>query len=476
MAAEGIASRRLAVEVLIRIETEKAYANIALSNALNKKTLQERDRAFVTALVQGVVRRLGEIDGKLQKFSKQPLEKLTGSLRNILRIAVFQLEHMSDIPPSAVLDTSNKLAKAMGHEGNAKYANGVLRNYLRNKEKESAGDGSNAPTVTDQELSDEQLAEKYSLPPWLVSRWVRTWGKEEAIKLLKHSQEIPELALRTCELGISADGLIDIFRRKGIKCRPGELVDSCIIVQDRGPLKGPVEKLPGYQEGLFTVQDEAAAFVSKVVDPKAGEVVVDLCAAPGGKSLHLAELMEGKGRVIAVDVNPSRLNLLKKSRQRMGLTNIEIQAADGREFNPGSPVDRVLIDAPCTGTGVINRRSDIRLRREAPDVEQLVSIQRELLNHAATMVKPGGILVYSTCSIEPEENIENLNWFRETHPEFKPESLEPFVPPLLLERWVSGVGEDPGAPRLDEGWLQILPSRHALSGFFICRLRKDQTG
>jgi 16S rRNA (cytosine967-C5)-methyltransferase len=470
MADEGIASRRLAVEVLIRVETEKAYANIALANALKKKPLPERDRAFVTALVQGVVRRLGEVDGKLQAVSKQPLQKLAAPLRNVLRLAVFQLDYMNDIPPSAVLDTSNKLARATGHEGSAKYANGVLRNYLRNKEAA----GTEADTTNDLELSPEQLAEKYSLPPWLVSRWIETWGQEEAIRLLKHSQEIPELALRTCELGISTDGLIEILRRKGIDCRPGELVDSCIIIRDRGPLKGPVEKLPGYEDGLFTVQDEAAAFVSKVVDPKSGEVVVDLCAAPGGKSLHLAELMEGKGRVIAVDVNPSRLNLLKKSRQRLGLTNIEVEAADGREFSPATLADRVLIDAPCTGTGVINRRSDIRLRREAPDVEQLVGIQRELLANAATIVKPNGVLVYSTCSIEPEENIQNLQWFRQQHPEFIPESLQPFIPPLLLERWNE---IDPAVKEtIDNGWLQILPSRHALSGFFICRLRRGETG
>jgi 16S rRNA (cytosine967-C5)-methyltransferase len=464
MADEGIAARRIAVEVLIRIESEKAYANIALANALKKKPLPERDRAFVTALVQGVVRRMSEIDGKLQSFSKQPLQKLNQPVRNILRIAIMQLDYMTEMPASAVVDTSNKLAKATGHEGTAKFVNGVLRNYLRGKQKSEG-----IPDTTDDAtLTAEQLAQKYSLPPWLVARWVDIWGMDEALRLLKHSQEIPELALRTCEMSISSEGLIEILKGKGIKCRPGELVDSCIIVQDRGPLKGPVEKLPGYAEGLFSIQDEAAAFVSKVVDPKPGEVVIDLCAAPGGKSVHMGEMMENKGRVIAVDLNASRLNLLRKTRQRLGLTNIEIFAADGKEFVPDTLADKVLIDAPCTGTGVINRRSDLRLKREAPDIEQLVNLQRQLLDHAATMVKSGGALVYSTCSIEPEENLQNLLWFRERHPEFQPQSLRPYIPEALLERW-SAIDPELGNS-LEDGWLQILPSRHALSGFFICRL------
>jgi 16S rRNA (cytosine967-C5)-methyltransferase len=464
MADEGIAARRIAIEVLIRIESEKAYANIALANALKKKPLQERDRAFVTALVQGVVRRMSEIDGKLQAFSKQPLAKLNPPVRNILRIALMQLEQMTEIPQSAVVDTSNKLAKATGHEGTAKFVNGVLRSYLRAKSKT----GSEADTADDATLNAEQLAERYSMPPWLVTRWLDIWGRDEALRLLKHSQEIPELALRTCELSISSEGLIEILKGKGIRCRPGELVDSCIIIQDRGPLKGPVEKLPGYEEGLFSIQDEAASFVSKVVAPKPGEVVIDLCAAPGGKAVHMGEMMENKGRIIAVDLNASRLNLLRKTRQRVGLTNIEIYAADSKEFVPDTLADKVLLDAPCSGTGVINRRSDLRLKREAPDIDQLVSLQRELLDHAATMVKPGGALIYSTCSIEPEENLQNLDWFRETHQEFTPDSLRPFIPGPLLERW-SAIDPELGNG-LDQGWLQILPSRHALSGFFICRL------
>jgi 16S rRNA (cytosine967-C5)-methyltransferase len=466
MSSDGTTSRRMAVEVLIRIERDKAYANIALANALKKKPLQERDRAFVTALVQGAVRRLSEIDGKIQSISKQPVPKLTSPLRNILRLAIFQLDYMPDIPPSAVLDTSNKLAKSTGTEGSAKFANGVLRNYLRAKAKAPQSDD----TTDDATLSTEQLAEKYSMPPWLVERWVDIWGIEEALRLLKHSQQIPELALRTCELGITTEGLIDILRRKGIKCRPGELVDTCVIVEDRGPLKGPVEKLPGYDQGLFSVQDEAAAFVSKVVEPKSGEVVVDLCAAPGGKSLHMAELMGNKGRILAVDLHVSRLNLLRKSRQRLGITNIEIFAADGKDFTPDTLADKVLIDAPCTGTGVINRRSDLRLKREAPDIQQLITIQRDLLHHGASMLKPGGALVYSTCSIEPEENIDNFKWFIESHSDFEPASLERFIPPALLERWKK---IDPSvAGSIHDGWLQILPSRHALSGFFICRFTK----
>lgn len=457
-AQQGMASRQLAVEILVQVEQDQAYANLALSHAFKRKTLSERDRAFVTALVQGVIRHRSALDEKLKPLSKRPLDKLQPSLRNLLRMAVFQLDQMTDIPPSAVLNTSNELARNTGHDGLAKFANGVLRGYLRRDASQDAKP----------ENDVHSLSVQYSMPDWLVERWLKTWGLPETIELLKYSQSIPELVVRTCEVSITPEGLNQVFTQKGIACTPGTMVDSCLIVNDRGKYKGPVEKLPGYNEGLFTVQDEAAALVSKVVAPLPGELVIDLCAAPGGKSLHLAELMDNKGRIIAVDSKAERLNLLRKNRQRLGLTNIEIMESDGRSFSADALADKVLVDAPCMGTGVMNKRSDLRFNRQAPDLDQLVNLQRELLNNAAHIIKPGGILVYSTCSIEPEENIENFEWFLKQHPNFAAESLRPYISAELIAQWQSA---DPQW-NPDNGWLQLLPSRHQQSGFFIARSKK----
>jgi 16S rRNA (cytosine967-C5)-methyltransferase len=236
-----------------------------------------------------------------------------------------------------------------------------------------------------------------------------------------------------------------------------------LIIDDRGDKKGPVDKLPGYKEGLFIIQDEAAAFVSKVVDAKPGEVIVDLCAAPGGKTITMAESMENRGRILAIDLHEKRLEMLKRTRNRVGLTNIEVFTKDGTTYDPGIKVDRVLLDAPCTGTGVINRRADLRYQRQEPDINSLVELQRKLLDNAANMLKDNGVLVYSTCSLEPEENEQNLKWFLETHPQFKTASLLPFVPESFAEN---------DAKLFESGAIQLTPARHDVSGFYIARLEK----
>lgn len=381
---------------------------------------------------------------------------------------------MSDIRPSAVVDTSTELAKTLGHQGQARFANGLLRNYLRQAKPvaEEGTEGSAEPI----DINDPNaLSVKYSIPLWLVQRWMSIYGAEETLKLLQFAQTKPELSVRVCNTAITLEGLEEVFRNKDIKFHRGKLVESCLILD--GKRQNP-EKLPGYAEGLFTIQDESAAFVSIATDPKPGELIVDLCAAPGGKSLHMGEMMDNTGRVVAVDKSESRLNMLKQNRNRLGLTNIEIAVCDGRTFALDKPADRVLLDAPCTGTGVINRRSDLRYNRDPVDIVSLSELQKELLANAAKLVKPGGILVYSTCSIEPEENFDNIRWFMREYPEFEGDDLTSYLPKNMLGEVESKWG-GPACktePEMTATYMiQLLPSRHAVSGFFICRLRKKQT-
>ncbi|MBY0357602.1 MAG: 16S rRNA (cytosine(967)-C(5))-methyltransferase RsmB [Candidatus Obscuribacterales bacterium] len=454
---KGLDSRQMALAVLLEIESNKAQVKIALNKAFERKSLTERDRAFVTFLVQGVLRHQAELDAQLEKITDRPLHKLTPALLNILRLAVYQLQEAADIPESAVVNTASQLAKQTGHIGQAKFVNGVLRTWLRSRQK-----GDSAVSAS--------LPEQFSLPEWLIKRWQDNYGNEEALELMRFSQEIPLLTLRCCQLAISKEGLLDIFKTKGITSKPGTLVDSTFTILDRGKFSGPVPKLPGFNEGLFTVQDEASALVSIIAQPKAGDLVIDLCAAPGGKTLHMAELMENKGRVIAVDIHKKRLELLTKDRQRLGLTNIEIMEADGRTFQNDAPADLILVDAPCSGTGVINRRADLRHTRRESDIEDLALIQRELLTNAAKLLKNSGSIIYSTCSIEPEENKNNIKWFLETHPQLKAVSLESYIPAEALKLWSASPHWSDTQKQLQEGMLQLLPSRHDSSGFFICRL------
>jgi len=524
--ARGVPARRMAVEVLVAIEKEGAYATLALNAAFNRKQLSERDRAFVTALVQGVVRHRMELDQKISGLSTKPLEKMPDSLKNILRLGIFQIEYMDDMPASAIVDTSTELAKIVGHQGQGRFVNGVLRSYLRLREKaakkspapsttdhaegtDTADSASNAtddpePGSTDQgslstrnnsENNDstdgekpgsatadatkdgtdiQSLSIKYSIPEWLVKRWMDNYGGEEAIKLLEFAQSKPELVIRVCEMSITVEGYEQVLKNKKIEFHHSKLVPSCLIIDSKK--QGSPEKLPGFAEGLFSVQDESAALVSRVVDAKPGkELIIDLCAAPGGKSLHMAEMMENTGRVVAVDKHESRLNLLRENRQRLGLTNIEIVAGDGRTFALEKLADKVLLDAPCTGTGVINRRSDLRYRRDPLDIASLTELQRELLSNAAKLVKPGGILVYATCSIEPEENFDNIRWFMREHADFEGDDLSGFLPEQFRDQLSScwtGPACKTEAEMTTPYMLQLLPSRHGVSGFFLCRLRK----
>lgn len=464
---QGLASRKTAVEVLLKVEQEGAFANAALSAAFKKHSLTERDRAFVTYIVQGTLRHQIELDGEIKKFSKTKLEKLSVPVKLVLRSSLFQMMHMDDMPPSAVINTAVEIARKMGHEGSAKFVNGVLRSFERSRHTSTAA----VSDETDHSIAG--LSKRYSVPEWMLKHWFDRYGEGETLKLLQYSQQIPKLILRTCEMSITTDGLMDIFKSKGMNVETSELMPSCIVVVDRGPLGGPINKLPGYDDGLFAVQDDASALVSTVVEPQPGQTIIDLCAAPGGKSVHLGELMEGKGRVIAIDSSEKRLSLLGKERRRLGLQNIETLVTDGSEFQPDQLVDAVLVDAPCSGTGVLNRRSDLRVHRDEKDIAKLVHIQRSLLDNAAKMIKPGGVLVYSTCSLEKEENEDNLKWFVETHNNYKLDNLDPYFNKEILDRWSKEDHWSETQKQLQSGCIQLLPSRHGCSGFFISRLKRE---
>jgi 16S rRNA (cytosine967-C5)-methyltransferase len=509
-------------------QTQGQFVNAALADALNDCHLSERDRAFTTALVLGVIRNCSVLDSRIDKLSDRPAQKISALLRIVLRLALFQLDFMPNIPPQAVLDTATELAKQQGHIGLARFANGLLRNYLRSVEARDQAARSlevHAADTQASDASDEAGAEKggseeagseaqegienraaesqaaraahqYSLPLWMVQRWIENYGREETEKLVAFTAKQPNICVRPCELSITPDGLESLFQRQGISCHRGSLVPSCLIVDRRDKYKqdnrrgaapadlngdkkrgfhGALSKLPGYEEGLFSVQDEAAALVSIVLDPKPGERVIDLCAAPGGKTTHIAELMQGHGQVIAVDINEKRLTPLKELRSRLGLTNITVEVQDGRNFHSTVSADRVLVDAPCTGTGVINRRSDLRDKRKVEDIPQLVELQRELLTNAAALIKPGGILVYATCSIEPEENFDNARWFLDNFEDFEPDDIAGYLPVWLLDQCAPTWNGPACKSVLEESRIhtvQLLPSREGISGFFIAKFKR----
>ncbi len=472
-APRGFQSRKIAVEVLVRVNESGAYSNLALSQALKNSQLSARDKAFVTLLVQGVTRNLSEVDGVIARFSKNPLDTLPGVLLNTLRLGIFQLEFLEDTPPPAVLNTSTAVAKACGHKGMASYTTAVLRNYLRAREadggaalirKDTAEDAS-AELAAENRI--ESLAKKFSVPEWLVKRWFENFSEKEALCLLQYSRSEPRIVLRTNDLKTTTEEFMQTLKNAGVEFDVSPLVPSCLVLKSKGRGRGNPSELPGYSEGLFSIQDDTAAFVSKVLSPEPGNLVIDLCAAPGGKALYIGELMGNKGRIIAVDTRAKRLELLKTNRRRLGVMNIEIVEADGTNFDFQPQADRILVDAPCSGTGVLNRRADLRHRRVEHDIESLAKLQYDLLANAQRLLKPGGVMVYATCTVEPEENEQVVRKFLENHSDFYLDDLTPFFPAELVEQHqLQDV--------LKTGMIQILPTISDLSGFYIARLVKAE--
>ncbi|MBX9672412.1 MAG: 16S rRNA (cytosine(967)-C(5))-methyltransferase RsmB [Candidatus Obscuribacterales bacterium] len=457
---KGLASRRLALEILIKIERKGAYTNVILKESLDEhsRKLNEKDRALVTAIVQGVLRKQSTLDAIIEKGSRHPIKKMPIPLLCNLRTAIYQIDEMQ-VESRAAVDIAVELAKITGHKGQAAFVNGLLRNYLRQK------DGQQAEITKSNSPAD--LAMEYSMPPWLVSRWHDRLGPQETRKLLEASSQPARLTIRVNRTAIEAPDFAKILAEKGIKTELSQLSRDCLII-DRSTVSGSVAKIPGFSDGIFSIQDEAAAFVSEIVAPKSGDLVYDLCAAPGGKTMHMAEMMDGKGKVVAYDKQENRLSLIRDNRQRLGLTNVMVEKADCTRPIDVPPADRVLVDAPCSGTGVINKRGDIRLKLQMSDITDLAEIQKKLLDNAANMLKPGGRLVYSTCSIEPEENDEVIDAFLSKHPGFALQDLTVDLAPETIQK-LQNLGLIEEAKR---GKLYFLPSRFQFSGFFIASLKK----
>ncbi|MGE5598644.1 MAG: 16S rRNA (cytosine(967)-C(5))-methyltransferase RsmB [Bacteroidota bacterium] len=438
-------ARGTALAVLNRLTGKGAYANLALAEVLARSPLDVRDRAFCTELVYGVTRMRARLDYLLDRLLVRPLTLLPPAVRGLLRLSVYQLEFLSAAAPYAVVDEAVTLAKRRGFAGYAGLVNAVLRNFIRRRD-ELILPGPDQPFAC--------LTVTLSHPSWLAERWLARLGPAEALALARANNESPPVVLRVNTLRTNGDELLARLRRAGVEAAPSTLVPEGIRLSGARA----VEDLPGYDEGHFLAQDEGAILVGRVMAPVPGERFIDLCAAPGGKTTHLAALGKNRVEIVALDVHEHKVALLQENCRRLGVTGVTALAADARRYE-GESADGVLLDAPCTGTGVLRRRADLRWRRRPEDLGALVALQREILHNAARLVRPGGRLVYSTCSLEPEENEEQVRWFLAAHPEFRPEETAPYLPGAA-------------APAGEEPWLYLWPHRQGTDGFFVCRMGK----
>jgi 16S rRNA (cytosine967-C5)-methyltransferase len=447
-------AREAAYDVLKGSEERGAYSNLLLNATLERSGLPARERRLATELVYGVIQRRGTLDWMLDKLLKKGVKSLDPHVRRLLRIGLYQLAYLERIPDRAAVHETVELAKKKGHPGIASLVNGVLRAWLRRK-------GELAPPADPQTLEEKEAV--YSFPAWLIRRTEELYGVETAREALLSTHVPPRVSLRANRLKGTRDELI--ARWNGVE--DGEAIPSPIapegVLIEKG---GNPAHSSLFQEGFYTIQDESSMLVTHAVDPSPGMQVLDMCAAPGGKTTHLAERMENQGRIVACDIHPHKLNLIHANATRLGIGIIEVKLADGRELgkilSPGEQFDAVLLDAPCSGLGVIRRKPDIKWSKDVERIEPLVHLQHELLDAAAGRVKPGGVLVYSTCTWEARENWKQIETFLARQPAFRPDpALAELLPSIVMKRAISG-----------EGWIQILPHHFGSDGFFIARLKR----
>ncbi len=439
--------RKAALELLCRIETEGTYSNLGLNDALGAVQYTAADRRLLTRLVYGVLENRLYIDAVIRKYSKTPPEKMKPWVLNALRIALYQLKWMDRIPAAAAINESVKLVK-LRHGALSGFANGVLRTAQRQ--------GVEPPETDPGSLAGLSLL--YSHPEWLVARWVSAFGFDRAESILKANNTPTVLTLRVNRLKGSPENLIRLLHSQGVEAKPSLILDEALLVTELGDRELP--DLPAFQEGFFTVQDISSMLVAKAMAPAPGERVLDLCAAPGGKTTHMAEVMGNTGEIIAQDIHPHKVKLIQDNALRMGITMVDAVEGDALEFREPwqGAFDHVLLDAPCSGTGIIRKKPEIRYNRKPEDVQSLSTLQFTLLEQAKAYVKNHGQLIYSTCTMEYEENEGVVARFLSANPEFSLVDVNGNIPESL---------------RSSNPTVRIFPSENGLDGFFIAVMKKS---
>ena len=403
-------ARGVALDALLSMENNEGYSNLVIDQALRSAGLDRRDAALASTIFYGVLERKLTLDYYLKSCLKDPKKKLDKVARMALRCGAYQICYLDRIPDSAAVNETVNVVKARGKASLSGFVNGVLRNLIRNKESLQLPDGEDV----------RALSLRYSVPQELIQLWQRSYGNEITKSILASFEEKSELFLRVNTQKTTPEELKASLAEQNAELETMPFPSGSAILREQG---SPAS-LPQFAEGLFHVQDLSAQLVCEILNPRPGEMICDCCAAPGGKSFTLAEKMNGTGSVVAFDLHPNRVKLIEDGAKRLGLTNITARTADmTKPINDAPRADKVLCDVPCSGFGVIRRKPEIRYKSLA-SVKELPQLQYDILRNAADLLKPGGMLVYSTCTLNPAENGEVARRFLEENPGFAPTNIE----------------------------------------------------
>lgn len=449
----GINVREVVLNILLELSGQTEYSNVLIAAVLDKYDyLDSREKAFIKRVSEGCIERRIQIDYVLDQYSKTPVIKMKPLIRELLRMSVYQLLFMEHIPEAAVCNEAVKLAKKRGFQSLQGYVNGVLRNIARGREEIAYPDREKEP--------DDYLSVCYSMPIWLVTHFRKAYGADACEKILAASLERRPVSLRLKE-GLSSEERVRLFaawEAAGVTVREHPYHPCAVTVQGAAGIR----KLAGYGEGLFTVQDVSSILAVEAAGIAPGDIVIDVCAAPGGKALYAAQKLAGSGEVIACDVSAYKTDKIEENRRRLGVENVSVLVQDARVRNENlvGRADLLLADVPCSGLGVIGHKQDIKYRVTRESLEEIQVLQKSIITNVIDYIRPGGTLLYSTCTLNHAENEEMTEWICET---------------FGLER-VSMAGQLPDVfkDEAKSGMLQLLPGVHESDGFFMAKLLKKE--
>lgn len=445
---KAINEREIVLEVLLEITEQGMYSHIVLRDVLNKyQYLEKKERSFITRVTEGTLEHMMEIDYILDQFSKVKVKKMKPVIRNIMRSAVYQMKYMDSVPVSAACNEAVKLAVRKGFGSLRGFVNGVLRNVARNL------DQIEYPTEPLKRLSIQ-----YSMPEWILNLWLKAYDSDVVEQMLQAFQRETPLTIRCNLRMVTPKQLKEHLEAEGVTVKVHPYLEYAFHISGFDYL-GDLES---FQNGEFSVQDISSMLVSELAGPKEGDYVIDVCAAPGGKSLHMAEKLNGSGHVEARDLTEYKVGLIQENIERTGLSNVEAVQQDALIFDETSvgKADIVLADLPCSGLGVLAKKTDLKYKATKEGADSLAKLQREMLKNVQAYVKDEGKLVYSTCTINPAENMDNVHWFLNEYPEF--ELID--IHGSLCEELQKDVKEN--------GCIQLLPGVHQSDGFFLACMKK----
>ena len=446
----NINAREVAMKILLDINKNKAYSNLSLNKYL-VDVKEKKDENLIREIIYGVLENLIYIDYIISKASKVRMKKIHPYILEILRIGIYQIVFMDKIPESAAVNESVKLAKKYGHRGTIGFTNGILRSISREKEKHTSIDVNN---------KIKYISIKYSHPEYLVEKWIDEFGMDFTEKLCEANNNRPLLNIRVNTLKINKNDLINSLKEKGIETVDGRYADDCLIVKNPFAITETDE----FRKGLFAIQDESSMLVAQIMNPKENSKILDVCSAPGGKSTHMAQMMKNNGFILSRDIYPHKIRLIEENTSRLGIDIIKAEVYDALERDESltGEFDYCLLDAPCSGLGLIRRKPEIKLNRKEEDIKSLSALQYQIIQNIKDYIKVGGFLVYSTCTIGNEENIDLINKFLKEDTNFKLVSI------------VDRIKNKEEFPTLKDGYIRLFPHIHKTDGFFIAKMIKQR--